>query len=267
MRNSSEVGKLAKTIKSDFASRMMTNIIQSLPTAKSSITSPKPTLIPVLRDTLDENYSEILKHATESGKVNVILFSNHYTFNLYFIRQSILSCNVEEDDIFVHTFSSTHTKEDIKTFLRKSKGFLICQDELFVGMEADSIVYLVSDMDRDKNLRVHVTRACSILNIVYCYEKYNYEYNDFPSAKLDPTFMDGCDEEIKCSAWQCKTCQKLTQQNNDYENGDHGVLVCKSCFLACHRGHQIERKSLVALGLHTQKLRCECKLKCLNCIL
>ena len=118
MRNSSEVGELAKTMKSHFASRKMTNIIQSLPTAKFSITSPKPTLIPVLRDTLDENYTKIVKLATENGKVNVILFSNHYTFNLYFIKKAVLDCNVKEDDIFVHSFNSKHTKEDIKAFLR-----------------------------------------------------------------------------------------------------------------------------------------------------
>ena len=130
-------------------------------------------------------------------------------------------------------------------------------------MEADSVVYFLSDQDGDKNVRVNVMRACSVLNIVYCYDKYNYEYNHFPSAKLNPTFMDGCDIEIKSSAWQCLTCEKNTTKNSQDGNG---FLVCKSCFVGCHRGHEIERKSLIAIGLHNQKVWCECKLKCLNCI-
>ena len=68
MRNSSEVGELAKTLKTESTISKITNVIESLPPAKSSITSPRPTLIPILIENLDENYSKLFERATENGK-------------------------------------------------------------------------------------------------------------------------------------------------------------------------------------------------------
>merc|ERR1711963_1060149 len=52
MRNSSEVGYLAKALKTESGGLKITNVIQSLPTPKSSISSTKPTFFPVLEEDL-----------------------------------------------------------------------------------------------------------------------------------------------------------------------------------------------------------------------
>ena len=76
MRNSSEVGKLAKTMKSESVQRKITNVIQSLPTPKSSITSTKPILFPILIKDSKHNYLKLFEKATEKGEMKVILISN-----------------------------------------------------------------------------------------------------------------------------------------------------------------------------------------------
>ena len=263
MRNSSEVGELARSLKSRIGSTKITNVIESLPTAKSSITSSKPTLFPILRESLHENYPKIIEHATEKGEMNVIRFDDEVLFDFEQIKQGLLNCNVKEEDIFVHTLDSNNTKEDIKDFLRNPNGFLICQAELFTGMEADSVVYLVSEFN-DKNVRVNVMRACSKLNIVYCYRKDDSDYIDFLSAKLDPTFMNGCDEVVERYVYKCLTCKKNEKKNGDGKDDD--ILVCKPCFIGCHRGHEIIEED-VENDLETKSVRCECKTKFLNCIL
>ena len=242
MRNSREITEVAGTIKSEYANRKITNVIDSIKTLKSSITSYKPTLFPILKETLSKNYSKVIEHVTEKGKMRVILFSNETHFDLKQIKNALLNCGVEEEDIFVHTFESKHTKEDIKTFLRNQNGFLICQDELFTGMEAKSVVYCISDNDYEKNVRVNVMRACEKLNIVYCYKKNYRAYIDFRSAKMDPTFMKECDKVMEDVAWKCVECEKIAKHLRDDEKREEDFVVCRTCCLGCHIGHEIELK-------------------------
>ena len=146
MRNSREVTEVAKTFRSGYSYPYITDIIDSSKVWKSSICSYIPTLIPISNQDLDQNYSKLFDHATEKGKLNVILFHEDSIFDEDKIKESIINCGVEEENVFVHTFASTHTKEDIKNFLRNQrKGFLICQEDLFTGMEAKSVVYCVHD--------------------------------------------------------------------------------------------------------------------------
>jgi len=265
MRNSSEVGNLAKSLKSsDRNEYKITNVIQSLPTPKSSITSPKPTLFPVLEKDLKQKFLELFEKATEEGKINVILISSTNTFDVEPIKEALIECGIEEIDIFIHTFKSNNSKEDIKEFLSKEKAFLICGDELFTGMEAHSILYCASDDDFNKNLRVHVMRACSKLNIVYSYETDIDGYIDFSGAKLDPTFMKGCDEEMERFAFQCLTCQKKKSNNEDEKEDEDDIFVCKSCLIGCHSGHDVKSRN-VRSELKKDMLKCDCKTKCLNC--
>ena len=264
MRNSSEVGNLAKSLKSEYGDVEITNVIQSLPTPKSSITSTKPTLFPVLFEDFINKYFVEFEKAIDEGKINVILISCTKTFDVEQIKEALVECDIVEEDIFIHTLNSNNSKEDIKQFLSKEKGFLICEDELFTGMEADSILYCINDFD-DKNLRVNVMRACSKLNIVYCYRTDYDEYIDFSGAKLDPTFMNGCDEEMKNNAFQCLTCQKKENKNEDVKIDEDDIFVCKPCLIGCHSGHDVELKYVHA-DLEKDIVKCDCKTKCLNCI-
>ena len=126
VRNSREIVEVAKTVKSDRYERRITSVIDILETWKSSITSFLPTIFPITKETLDNNYSKVFKHVTENGNgINVILVSSESEFDVQKIKESLLSCDVQEEDIFVHLFSSNNTKEDIKNFIRRNRGVLI----------------------------------------------------------------------------------------------------------------------------------------------
>ena len=270
MRNSSEVGNLAKSLKSDVSGYKITNVIQSLPTPQSSITSIKPTLFPVLMKDFKEKSFELIEKATEKGKINVILISDedaevNVLSDAEQIKKALIECDIEKEDIFIQTLKSNNSKEEIKEFLSNENGFLICEDELFTGMEADSILYCVSDFEFGKNLRVNVMRACSKLNIVYSYKPDFDYYIDFSGAKLNPTFMNGCDEEMEEIAFQCLTCQMKENKMEGEKVDEDDIFVCQSCFIGCHSGHDVEWKK-VERDLKKDMVNCDCITKCLNCI-
>ena len=246
MRNSREVTEVAKTVKTDslYLPSKITNIVDYLNVWKSSISSYIPTLVPISSDDLAKNYSILFEHATEKGKLNVILFRGDSKFDLKKIEMAILACGVEQDNIFIHTFKSKHTKEDIKSFLLNKKGFLIVQEELFCGMEAKSVVYCLEDSydGYDHNIRVNVMRACSQLNIIYRYRKDYHNRIEFPKANLDPTFMNGCEKVMKCVSFKCITCQNITKELGRDGNETKGIGICKSCSLSCHHYHKKEHK-------------------------
>ena len=244
MRNSREIGKLAKTMKTgNIYESEIINILQSLPTPNSSITAQIPTLFAIPEVDLEEKYFNIFKTATatEIGKINVILIDGENYFDVEKIKEALVKCDINEEDIFDHTFKSNKPKEKIQQFLKKKNGFLICEAELFTGMEADSVVYCVSDSNYDnQNIRVNVMRACSRLNIVYAYDKDDSDYIDFSGANVDDDFMNGCDEEMKYFAFKCLKCEKKERKfGADIEDEDD-LVVCKSCIIRCHSGHEIE---------------------------
>jgi len=264
MRNPSEVGKLAKSMKSETGYSKITNVIQSLPTPKSSITSTKPILLPIPIMDLEHNYLNLFEKATEKGEMKVMLIDSESNFDVKEIKKALLNCDIKEEDIFIHTLESNNTKEDIKEFLANENGFLICEAELFTGMEADSVVYCVSDDDFEKNVRVNVMRACSKLNIVYAYGKNVPYYIDFSSTTLDPTFMTGCDEEMEKIAFQCSKCEKKENTFDNDKKDEDAVIVCKSCFIRCHTGHNAKQVEVEEV-LNKEIVKCECKIKCSNC--
>ena len=278
MRNSREVTQAAKTVKSKYSKVLskteyvnhpwdspttkITNAINFSRDWKSSICSHIPTVIPILHEDLDQNYSRLFNIATEKGKLNVILgnfslektgfslktnplkvgtFDLDRTFDLDKIKEAVVNCGVEEENIFIHTFDSKHTKEDMKEFLRNQYGFLICQEELYSGMEAKSVVYCLDNHDYDirksKNVRATMTRACSQLNIISCYSKEKPNRFEFSSVKLDPTFIKGCDQTMDKYLFKClsESCKKTEQCNSD-----GSIWICASCSLGCHQSHRIE---------------------------
>ena len=160
MRNSREIVEVAKTIETTEFHYKIANIIDYSKIWKSSITSYLPTLIPILKEDFDHNYTKLFGHATENGRLNVILFSGQDHLDLKKIKKAVLKCDVEKENVLIHTFDSNHSKEDIKMFLSNQKGFLICQEELFTGMEAKSVVYCLADCEF-RNIRVNIMRACS----------------------------------------------------------------------------------------------------------
>ena len=105
------------------------------------------TLIPIEKDTLDQNYEKIFQEATKNAEINVILINDETCFDVKQIVKALNKMGVRDDDIFVHTFSSTKSFEEVKKFLESPTKYLICSDELFSGMTTDSISYCFSDKD------------------------------------------------------------------------------------------------------------------------
>ena len=273
MRNSREVAELARNVKSEVGNRKITDIIDSSETLLSSITSYKPILFPMLMDTLDKNYDSVFKKVTEDGKLNVILLSDANVFDVIQIKRSLMKCKVKKDNIFIHTYESTHSKEDAKRFLRKGKLnspeskeklFLICQDDLFTGMEAKSVIYCITDDDYVKNVRVNLTRACEKLNIIYCYKKDDRSYIDLPRALMDPSFLIDCDQTMTRVAWKCTTCEKIKKMNGDDKYEKDEFVVCRTCSLGCHIGHELKRRE-VRNDLMLNTVSCPCKEDCPYC--
>merc|ERR1712018_1056440 len=87
----------------------------------------------------------------------------------------------------------------------------------------------------------------------------------FSGAKLDPTFMNGCDEEMKRYAFQCLTCQKKENKIEDEKVDEDEIFVCKLCLIGCHSGHDV-KEIFVNYDFKKGMVKCDCKTKCLNCI-
>ena len=82
--------------------------------------STRPTLIPIEKAELKENFEDLFKVKTEDAKINVILFSHSNdleTFSLEKIKQILIRCCMEEITVFIHSFESNKSKEEIKDFL------------------------------------------------------------------------------------------------------------------------------------------------------
>ena len=186
----------------------------------------------------------MFKHVTENGKMNVILISNEEHFDCKQIKKSLQECGVEEDDILVHTLQINNSKKTVKSFIRKNRGVLICQSDLYTGMEGKWVCYCVSDKDWERNVRVNIMRACEKLNILYCYKEEDESYNNFMSARMDPEFLKKCNNEIEKYGWKCLTCEKIAKKNKDTKMMGKDMIVCKTCIVGCHIGHKCKRKEI-----------------------
>ena len=70
--------------------------------------------------------------------------------------------------------------------------------------------------------------------------------------------MKECDVEMKYFAWKCLTCEKISKKIDKDEKDEDAFIVCKSCFVGCHIGHEIEMRS-VKKDLHMKSVKCPCK--------
>lgn len=249
MRNSHEVGEIASAVKPEGNTdgyEITKDIIDISSTQKSTVTSTKPKLIPIEQSDLKNEFENVIKTAIDGQQqMNVILYTNQNDFNPDKIKSSLLKCGVKKEDIFCHSFDSNNTKQEMKTFLLNPNGVLICQDELFIGMEAHAITYCCRDRDYDKNIRCHLMRATSDLNIIYSFNKDYNEHIDFGTANILPQFIK-CNNIMKSFAVKCLTCK------ND-------IMICKSCSIGCHRGHEVKFMNVI-------NAKCECALNTSNCI-
>ena len=113
-----------------------------------------------------------------------------------FNPQYLVKSGINDDDILCHSLDSNNTKDDIKKFFFNPNGVLICQDECFIGMESHDIIYCVGDGNDYNNIRCHLMRATSDINIVYAYDKDENSHIVFSTSAIFPQFMQ-CDIFMK----------------------------------------------------------------------
>ena len=113
------------------------------------------------------------------------------------VKDAIMKNGIrDEQDILIHTFESKCPKEDIKEFLSNNDGILICEAELFTGMEAESVLIFMA-AGLGTNLRVNMMRASSKLTIVHLYISQYPDYIDFEGANVVTKFMSNKKQRIK----------------------------------------------------------------------
>ena len=78
---------------------------------------------------------------------------------------------------------------------------------------------------------------------------------EFPSANLDPTFINGCEQLMTFVSHKCKFCEETSKQN-----GKEEIWICKTSSLCCHHWHKKESKH-VRDDLMKDSIKCECQTK------
>ena len=75
--------------------------------------------------------------------------------------------------------------------------------------------------------------------------------------------MEGCEKAMKRYAFKCLTCKMISMKIGDNKEDGEDIVVCKSCLLGCHHGHEGTWKKA---DFQTQTLTCECRIKYPICL-
>ena len=259
MRNVKEISELAQVVEYKGATGFkISKVIDTLSCQSSISTSTKPYIIPIESAKLNEQFDEVFDVAVDGDIPNVILYSAKYASSVYNldikrITKALVRHGVKNKDIFHHSLCGTpeNTKEDIKNFLLNPKGVLICETTLFIGMEAKSVIYIANDRHFRNSLRCHLMRATSDLKVIYTFDKMSNGNIVFGLAPVSSQFIS-CEKTIQKAVWICQTCESHQ-------------IICKYCYISCHRGHQAERK-FVLFEFKKEYVECECSMKSSTCI-
>ena len=261
MRNSGEIVELSKAVKTEDSKiyNVTKDVIEILSSKTSSVLSRKPRLIPIETQNLKKHLKNVIKMTMDGKRANVFLYNdrNGVRFDPDEIKSCLLELGVKEEDILCHSLDSTTSKDEMKAFLLNSNGVLICQDECFIGMESFSVVYFVADFDSDSNLRCHLMRASSELDIVYAFNKTMHKHIDFGTAIVLPQFIE-CDDVLEVG----KSKQVLVWRCLEPCNVD--VSFCKSCAILCHSGHQM--KYCWVQSKRGEEMKCNCDKNSSRCL-
>ena len=265
MRNSREISEFTKGVQRSTSNIMKKDLFDASESRTSSVISREPIVWPIKTEDLETRFDDLLSSALDENEINVILFTNEKNLSAQRIKQSLIKHGIDEENILIHSLNSKTTKEEIRKFFMNPNGFLICQDECFIGMEAYGIIYCLGDEDASKSFRCHLMRATSELNIIYAVADNPCHIDFGASSLLSPQFLE-CDKIMKTWANKCRQC-------------DNEMVICKPCLIACHNGHMKKRRNGQNFGsseeyfIHVQsklsknEVNCECKEKSNVCVL
>ena len=284
LRNTETIGELSRNVKSygsRFANSKITQHIQQLAVQSSDVRSTKPPfLIPMLRKNRSHQLKKVLKKALERSKQstkNVVIIYDERSLSSEEIKKALLECGEEEDNILLHPDKSKNESPTrLINYLKQPKGIYVVPFDKFVGMEANSVIYIISQRNDDKyddikSIRCNISRAVAQLSIIMEMREGTF-FNSastkilFHSAEVDPTFVE-CRKTIKFNAFKCNSTHftipssssSITsslpqlEQQQDQEPSSKILnffkkekYVCEACAHVCHNNHL--QRSYAKLG-------------------
>ena len=122
---------------------------------------------------------------------------------------------IEEDDaILIHPMKSrSESRSQLINYLKNPKGTYVVPLRNFVGMEANSVVYIIHPreyFDDAVSIRCAISRAVAHLSIIFemkqeAFLKFDDNKIILETTDVDPTFVE-CSKTINFYAFQCNSC-------------------------------------------------------------
>merc|ERR1712043_114184 len=88
------------------------------------------------------------------------------------IKTALVECGEEEDNILCHPVKSRNDSPTrLINYLRQPKGIYVVPLKKFVGMEAKSVIYIISQrkvvgQNQTRSIRCNISRAVDQLSII-----------------------------------------------------------------------------------------------------
>ena len=201
----SEVSRNVKWFSSIAANATMTQYIQALSVKTTDVKSFKPPLlIPINFKQHKKHLTLSLKRALERAKQstqNIVIMYDHYYTSVTSeeIQKSLVECGEEKEDILVHPKKfQNESKTQLINYLKQPKGIYVVPFRNFTGMEANSVVCIISEskyVHSLRSIRCNLSRAVSQLTIIL--ESMDDTLLNtganrvlFQSVEIDPTFLE-----------------------------------------------------------------------------
>ena len=279
LRNTKTIGEVTRNVKvftSIAANFTMTQHIQALSVKTTDVKSFKPPLlIPIHFKQRKKHLTPSLKRALERAKQSnqniVIMYDNLFkSVTSEEIKKSLVECGEEKHDILIHPNKfKNECPTPLINYLKQPKGIYVVPFKSFVGMEANSVICIISENKytyASTSIRCNLSRAVSQLTIIL--ESTDDTLSNtgenrvlFQSVEVDPTFIE-CSKIMKFEAFKCNSChrgssstssQLLDHQQQSQESWSsfmrlfkHEKYVCHSCIHVCHNNHK--QRSFVQLA-------------------
>ena len=290
LRNTKDIGELSNNVKmfnSGGCHAKMIDIIKPLEVMSKDLKSSKPPLlIPIQQQNVEHQLPLALIGALERAKQstqNVVIMyddlsssSNQIIKKIKDIKRLLVRLRAieEDDDILIHPMKSRNeSRTRLINYLKNPKGTYVVPFRNFVGMEANSVIYIINPreyFDDAVSIRCAISRAvaqlCIILEMKHdFFLKFDGNKIIFDTADVDPTFVE-CSKTINFDAFQCNSCHpnsasscqskclplQIKQQTSQepaaifFKLFTKQKYVCQACINVCHRSHK--SRSFVHLG-------------------
>ena len=282
LRNTKNIGDVSRNAKSFnpwYAKAKMTKHIQPLVTKSTDVTSSTPPLlIPMYRKHLEKHLKQALKRALERAKQStknvVIIFDEISLKNLFHVYEPsnkiyrlLRACG--EETILIHPKKSRNEDPTpLINYLKQPKGIYVVPEDNFVGMESNSLIFILSqsgnNYDDAKSIRCNISRAVAQLTIIMEMKEDSFRSSSnkmlLDSTEVDPTFVE-CQKTINFCAFRCNSIHSnsasaspssslsslspIVEQQQNQESSSTILkwikpkkCVCEACIHVCHNNHK-----------------------------